>query len=538
MPTGNTNRRKRSLLRSFLFLLEEDRLEFAMVVIASSMLCGIEGVLHPLLTKAIFDQAASRGNFHQFVGLILGYLALGLFANISGYGVSLWQLALENKIVRRISRDMLRAYYQKDYRDILREGHGYYITRIRGDVKEGVVPMLALVRLMANQLTRLIALTSVLIFISWKAFLILCAIIPVSSIVSTVVGKKIREFTSLERDQEAGVVSSLSKSLSAFKVIKNFSLLPRTLTSFDAGMENVLSSGYKKYRVMRMLQGAGDLTMVVSDFCSLFVGALFVFRHEMTFGAYLAFMNSFWRSATTLMDMFSQSADLHGYGVTMQRVVEFLTSSSAAPYYLPGPRLSVTKVAYSYGGSDVLAGFSIDLAHGERVLIVGPNGSGKTTLANILSGYLAPSRGEVVLPDRISSITLPIAFPAIKVAELGADPKLLDLFSLQSEELLESEADELSAGQQQKLALALALSKEADLYIMGEPLANLDVQSKSVAIREIFERTRHKTLVMIMHGGEEYHSLFDRVVELGLSSDAQITFGIKNDGVDLVSTAL
>src|ERR1700722_1691349 len=305
MPTGNTNRRKRSLLRSFLFLLEEDRLEFAMVVIASSMLCGIEGVLHPLLTKAIFDQAASRGNFHQFVGLILGYLALGLFANISGYGVSLWQLALENKIVRRISRDMLRAYYQKDYRDILREGHGYYITRIRGDVKEGVVPMLALVRLMANQLTRLIALTSVLIFISWKAFLILCAIIPVSSIVSTVVGKKIREFTSLERDQEAGVVSSLSKSLSAFKVIKNFSLLPRTLTSFDAGMENVLSSGYKKYRVMRMLQGAGDLTMVVSDFCSLFVGALFVFRHEMTFGAYLAFMNSFWRSATTLMDMFS-----------------------------------------------------------------------------------------------------------------------------------------------------------------------------------------------------------------------------------------
>lgn len=258
----------------------------------------------------------------------------------------------------------------------------------------------------------------------------------------------------------------------------------------------------------------------------------------MTFGSYLAFMNSFWRSATTLTDMFSQSADLHGYSVTMQRVVEFLTSGSATPYYLPGPGLSATNVAYSYGGSDVLAGFSIDLAHGERVLIVGPNGSGKTTLANILSGYLAPSRGEVVLPDRISSITLPIAFPAIKVAELGADPKLLDLFSLQNQELLESEADELSAGQQQKLALALALSKEADLYIMDEPLANLDVQSKSVAIREIFQRTRRKTVVMIMHGAEGYYSLFDRVVELGLSSDAQIAFGIKNDGAHLVSTVL
>jgi len=509
-----------------------------MVIVTSSLLCGIEAVLHPLLTMAIFDEAVSRGNFRHFVGLIIGYLILGLSVNAAGYGLALWQLALENKIVKRISGDLLKSYYSKDYRDVLREGYGYYVSRIRGDVKDGVVPMLAVVRHMANQFTRLIAFTFVLIFISWKAFLLLCAIIPIAAIASTIIGKKIRAFTSIERDQEAKVVAWLTKSLSAFKLIKNFNLLPRTLSSFDASMESVLTSGYKKYRVIRMLQGANDLTMVVSDFCSLFVGMLFVFQKQMTLGAFLAFMNSFWRSATTLMDIFSQWAELHGYGVTMERVVKFLTDGAAVSYYSSGSSASATNITYSYGGNDVLERYSIDLAYGERLLVVGRNGSGKTTLANILSGHLTPSNGEVVLPDRISSITLPIAFPPIKACELGADPQLLDMFCLQTKDIMEAQADELSAGQQQKLALALALSKDADLYIMDEPLANLDIESKAVAMRAIFDRTQRKTLVVIMHGAGQYYSLFDRIIELSPNSGAPDSIGndfIGNDNgkVDL-----
>lgn len=486
-----------------------------MVALAAAAISGIEGVLHPLLVKAIFDEAASRGSFSHFVGLIFGYLLLGLFLNVGGYGLSLWQISVDNKVVHRISSELLESFYSKDYRDILREGHGYYVARIRSDVKDGVVPMLALVRTMATQFARLAALMSVLIFISWKAFLILSAIIPISSIASVIVGRKIREYTSLERDQEAGVLASLTKSISAFKMVKNFNLVPRTLDSFDGNVKTVLTSGYKKSRVIQMLQGASDLTMVVSDFCSLFVGALFVFRRQMTFGSYLAFMNSFWRSATTLMEIFSQWGNLHSYGVTVSRVMDFFDTGLASPYYLPSSGVSVTNIAYSYGAADILSRFSVEMVPGERALVVGRNGSGKTTLANILSGFLAPSTGRVLLPERISSITLPISFPPIKASELGADARFLDQFDLGTPEILGAYADELSAGQQQKLALALALSKDADLYILDEPLANLDIESRSIAMHAILERTQQKMLIVIMHGMDEYCGAFDRVVRLG-----------------------
>jgi len=218
------------------------------------------------------------------------------------------------------------------------------------------------------------------------------------------------------------------------------------------------------------------------------------------------------------MQLFNRMADFHSFGTIVERIGSFL-SSPARVYYRKGCSPSVKNLGFSYGSTPILKDFSLQLAPGEKVVIVGPNGSGKTTLAHILSGYLAPSQGDVVLPERISSVTLPISFPPLKVKDLISDTSLLSAFSLRDQVVLETFADELSAGQQQKLAISLALSQEADLYIIDEPLANLDPGSRETAINLILERTRKKTLILVMHGSEEYHKLFDRVIQIDLVSD-------------------
>ena len=63
-------------------------------------------------------------------------------------------------------------------------------------------------------------------------------------------------------------------------------------------------------------------------------------------------------------------------------------------------------------------------------------------------------------------------------------------------------------------AFALALSREADLYLVDEPLANLDPGARAIAMNLLIERTRGKSLIVIMHGFEEHHALFDRVVDM------------------------
>jgi ATP-binding cassette subfamily B protein len=262
-----------------------------------------------------------------------------------------------------------------------------------------------------------------------------------------------------------------------------------------------------------VFEGLNDLTMVTSDFLSMFVGALFVLRGVLTFGGYLAFVNTFWRAVTTLMQLFNRMAEFQTYGVIVERIGTFLSSRSK-PSHRIGSSPSATNLDFAYNGKPILKDFTLQLSPAEKVVIVGPNGSGKTTLANILSGYLTPSQGDMVLPKSISSVTLPISLPPLKVKELVSDAALLSAFSLGDQSLREAFADELSAGQQQKLALALALSKEADLYIIDEPLANLDPESRGTAIELILERTKDKNLVLVMHGSEEYHKLLDRVIRI------------------------
>jgi ATP-binding cassette subfamily B protein len=294
--------------------------------------------------------------------------------------------------------------------------------------------------------------------------------------------------------------------------------MSQTARVFDDRLGGYLSTSYQRYRVTRLFQTLNDSTMVLSDFLSMFVGALFVFRGELTFGGYLAFVNTFWRAVTTLMQLFNKLADFHTFNTITKRIASFLSAPEKA-YYRTGLSPSVKNISFSFSDNQILNDFSLHLTPGEKIVVVGPNGSGKTTLANIFSGYLAPSQGEVVLPQKISSVTLPILLPPLRVRDLIGDTALLSAFKLQDRSMLESFADELSAGQQQKLAIALALSQEADLYVIDEPLANLDPETRVLAINLMLERTREKTLILVMHGSEEYHPLFDRVIRIGAVSE-------------------
>lgn len=499
----------------FLLLLGQYRGHYALATACAAAVGGAEALLHPLLMKAIFDAVALRADFARFVSLALSYLALGVSINVLGYLLSLWQLKLDNKIVGQASANLLRAYFGKDYRDVLREGTGYYVARIRSDVKDGLVPMLPLVRRIVVGAVTFATLVSVLVFISWQAFLTLSVIIPVATLVSVLVSKKIRALTVIERDKEAVLLDTLTKSVAAFKMVCTFGMSRQTVSNFTGSMDKVLDSGYRKVRVIRLLQGASDLTMVISDACSIFVGALFVFRNQMTLGSFIAFMNAFWRSATTLMEIFRQWAELHAHSATIDRLVAFMHEGKATPGHAAGGAVCATAISYSYAADPVISGFSMQVQAGQRALIVGHNGSGKTTLANILSGFLAPSAGTLTLPARISAVTLPLQFPPVTVRELDVDGALLALLRIDGAGLLDAFPDQLSAGQQQKLALALALSHDADLYVLDEPLANLDMASRALAMGEIERRTRGRILVMIMHGADEYRSMFDQVHVLG-----------------------
>jgi len=498
-------------MRNLLHLLKGYTHEVYLLIFASSIMSGVEGLLHPIFIKLIFDEGVIKGNFNRFIHLTIAYLFLGVVLNIWGLAISLWGRTLENRLLKHISRRMLEAYYHLEYNFILAKGEGYFISRIYNDTAEGVLPLVTLIRNMVSQGVMVIAFLGMLLYLSWQATLLLAAVIPFAIYTSNVFGRKIKKVTPKEREHEGFFLNILGLMIASFKTIKTFRLFPKTVEVYKKKLSEYLNLNYQNYKLARVYQTSNDMAMNVSDFLSLFVGALFVLRGTLSFGGYLAFVNTFWRTVTTLMGVFHPIPEFHRHLRIVNRLCEF-ESKKIKKYWKDGEEVVLKGVCFSYGSTPVLKDFTERIRTGEKVVMTGPNGSGKTTLANILAGHLTPQQGEIVLPGRVISITLPLAFPPLKVKDLVQDIKFLGEFGLS--EMKEDLAYELSAGQKQKLAVAMALSQEADLYVFDEPLASVDVRSTPEMMKIILERTKGKNLVVIMHGWEEFYGYFDRVVRL------------------------
>ena len=127
----------------------------------------------------------------------------------------------------------------------------------------------------------------------------------------------------------------------------------------------------------------------------------------------------------------------------------------------------------------------------EVVGIVGPNGIGKTTFMKILAGELKADKGELKTKLKISYKPQYISYTGNKiVGDLFKNVNMEEIKNtllkpLELEGLLEKKAKTLSGGELQRLSIALCLSKDADIYLLDEPSAYLDVEQRLVVGKTI-----------------------------------------------------
>ncbi|WP_440953020.1 ribosome biogenesis/translation initiation ATPase RLI [Methanococcoides sp. FTZ1] len=164
-----------------------------------------------------------------------------------------------------------------------------------------------------------------------------------------------------------------------------------------------------------------------------------------------------------------------------------------------------------YGDTFSLETDAGSLKEGEVIGIVGPNGIGKSTFVKILAGEIEPDEGELDIDVNISYKPQYIK---------GDNPMQVQMFlrsitrrfdtsyyqaeiakPLNLEPLFEKMLSELSGGELQRVAIAACLSRDADLYILDEPSAHLDVEQRSLATKAIkrFAENNGKTAMVVDH---------------------------------------
>jgi len=202
---------------------------------------------------------------------------------------------------------------------------------------------------------------------------------------------------------------------------------------------------------------------------------------------------------------------------------------------------NLTKV-FKQGEQGAVNEVNLEGREGEFLVFLGPSGSGKTTLLRMIAGLETPTAGEILIGGRVVNDLSPrerriamvfqsyalyphltvyknIAFPlkAQKVPRSTHKEKVEWAASLLGiNHLLQRKPRELSGGERQRVALARAIVREPSVFLLDEPLSNLDAKLRASAREELerFHRRIGTTTIYVTHDQVEAMAMGDRIVVL------------------------
>jgi multiple sugar transport system ATP-binding protein len=214
------------------------------------------------------------------------------------------------------------------------------------------------------------------------------------------------------------------------------------------------------------------------------------------------------------------------------------------------PGLQLAGVQKAYGDVDVLSGLDLDVHEGELLVVLGPSGSGKSTMLRIAAGLEAPTAGSVRIGDRdvtgvpaskrdvamvFQGYALFPHFDAARNIGFGLSARGMRRDEVERRvraaaeltgvgHLLHRRPHELSGGERQGVALARALARRPVVFLLDEPLSNLDAQLRTKTRAELkrLHGTLGRTMVYVTHDQVEALTLADRVAVLEEGAVAQL----------------
>ncbi len=201
--------------------------------------------------------------------------------------------------------------------------------------------------------------------------------------------------------------------------------------------------------------------------------------------------------------------------------------------------VSFKNVRKTFGAFTAVSDLNLEIEQGEFVSLLGPSGCGKTTTLRMLAGLEFPTGGEIRIGERVVNDVAPgdrdiamvfqsyALYPHMTVAQNIAYPlrkrgvpkgerpgmvaKTAELLHLT--ELLHRKPKQLSGGQQQRVALGRALVRDPKVFLLDEPLSNLDAKLRTYMRAELVELHRRlgRTMVYVTHDQLEAMTMSDRI---------------------------
>jgi ATP-binding cassette, subfamily B, bacterial len=467
----------------------------------------------------------------------------GILARLLDYFDSL----LADKYTRHVSIEVMKHASQLDL--IAYEDPVFYdrLERARVQATDRLGMIQSIGRLVQQVITTISLSVSILIFSPWLLLLLIVGVIPAflgeSHFALLGYAKNFRQ-TPVRRQLD--YLRVLGGSREAAKELKLFGLRKFLIDRFTGLSDQIYVENVALAR-RRLLAGAGLSLIGTAGYYAAYV--LVVWRTVtgvLTIGSLTFLSGAILQASSNIQQIFSTLSSIADQALFLTDLLAFFQMEAtirSKPNALPAPRpiqrgFEFRNVSFRYPGSSrlVLENLNLELRPAERVALIGENGQGKTTIVKLLTRLYDPVEGQVLLDgvdlreynleDLYSEIGVIFqdfmryemtARENIAVGRIEAADNLTLLQSAAQkamadevirrlpadyEQMLGRRFDggvDLSGGEWQKVALARAYLRDAQVLILDEPTAALDARSEYEVFRRFADLTAGKLALFISH---------------------------------------
>jgi subfamily B ATP-binding cassette protein MsbA len=471
------------------------------------------------------------------LAIIIAFAAKG----ISLYLAKLLMINVSEEVKKILQIDMLKSFIKADTEVIESNHSGKYISNLNFDVNQ-ITKMLAdaFLSIFKDGLT-LIGLLCVMFFQNWKLSLIAIIMIPLASITSKIIGKRMSKISTQAQEKSGDLNRYLIDLFKNHKIIKIFQ---------RENFENIRSEKFVndlKEKSAKIAAVYIRSTPVMEILTGIMIAILIFYSGKLIISGELA-INNFFSFLAAMMLAYQPVKTLTKVNVAIEqglaaanRILPIIDLSNEINLNEDKDKLNISEgniifkdVNFTYKSNPenkVLRNINANFTGGKMTALVGHSGSGKSTLLNMIPRIYAPTDGIINFDDQdISKFSLASLRSQISIVDQNTtlfDDTVLNnikyarpeatneeiyqaaeqsmctefINNLESgyETMIGENGVKLSGGEKQRLSIARAFLKKSKIILLDEATSSLDSETEDKIQKALSQLTLNKTTIVIAH---------------------------------------
>ncbi len=481
----------------------------------------------------------SKGQMTALLLMVAFIIAIFLLKNIFNYAAMFFITFLRNGVLKDIRNDLYEkaislhlAYYSEKRK-------GDMMARLSGDVAVVQNSFLSVLELIVKEPLTIIFTLIGMLALSPKLTLFVLIFIPISGYIISVIGKKLKQQSTIAQKEQGFFLSLIDESLGGLRVIKGFNAERYFSRNFKESTQRFYDISNKLLNRQNLATPTSEfLGVVVIAILLWFGGRMVLLEKTLDAASFIAFMGLAYNILTPAKAISKAVYSVRKGNAAAERVLDVLETFNplddkvdAQEKQTFDSQIDFKDLSFKYEDDLVLKDFNLKVKKGQTVALVGQSGSGKSTIASLLTRFYDVNKGQILIDGTdikdlkkrsLRGLMGLVTQDAILFHDSVKNNIIFGLEGVTDEQVIQAAkianahefimnlpkgydtnigdaGGKLSGGQKQRLSIARAVLKNPPIMILDEATSALDTESERLVQDALEHMMENRTSVVIAH---------------------------------------